>query len=213
MKQKKTARFRQPTPEEQQILIHVMVRLVRPEEVQRFDQLMAQHHYLKNAQVVGEHLRYVAEYRGQWLALATWSAPALHIKPRDAFIGWTEEQRRRRLPLLVNNTRLVVLPPGPYPNLISRFMKLMLEQLSSDWQQTWAPPLALAETFVDPHLYQGTAYKASGWHRLGQSAGPGPIRRHPLARAVAGPGISARQAHRQDWLPWGKHLQTTVAAH
>jgi hypothetical protein len=171
VKQKNAVRFRQPTPEEQDILIHVTVRPVLPAEVERFDQLLAEHHYLKNGQVVGEHLRYVAEYRGQWLALATWSAPALHLKPRDAFIGWTEEQRRRRLPLLVNNSRLVVLPPCHYPNLISRFMKLMLARLSEDWQQDWGHPVALAETFVDPHLYQGTAYKASGWNRLGQTAG------------------------------------------
>lgn len=171
MKQKNAARFRQPTSEEQDILIHLIVRPVLAEEVERYDQLMAEHHYLKNGQVVGEHLRYVAEYRGQWLALASWSAPALHLKARDGFIGWTEEQRRRRLALLVNNCRLLVLPPGPYPNLISRFMKLMLARLSADWQQSWGHPLALAETFVDPHLYQGTAYKASGWVRLGQTAG------------------------------------------
>ena len=171
MKQKKVARFRLPTRDEQQILTHLKVRAVRPEEVQRFDQLMAEHHYLKNGHVVGAHVRYVAECHGQWLALATWNAPALHLKARDAFIGWTEEQRRTRLALLVNNSRLVVLPPGHYPNLISRFMKLMLSRLSSDWHQQWGHPLALAETFVDPHLYQGTAYKASGWNRLGQTAG------------------------------------------
>lgn len=171
MTQKKFARFRQPTPDEQDILTHLVVQLVRPDEVERFDQLIAKHHYLKNGHVVGEQLRYVAEYRGQWLALATWSAAALHIKARDRFIGWSEEQRRRRLPLLVNNSRLLVLPPCQCPNLISRFMKLMLLRLSPDWEQNWRHPLALAETFVDPHLYQGTAYKASGWNRLGQTAG------------------------------------------
>src|SRR5437016_997532 len=62
-------------------------------------------------------------------------------------------------------------PNGQCPNLISRFMKLMLERLSADWQQSWGHPVALAETFVDPHLYQGTAYKASGWNRLGVTAG------------------------------------------
>ncbi len=148
-----------------------MVEPVSPEDVDRFDQLLARHHYLKDAQLVGEHLRYAATYRGQWLALAAWSAAALHIKARDQFIGWTEEQRRRRLPLLVNNSRLLVLPDCQCPNLISRFMKLMLGRLSSDWQQNWGHPVALAETFVDPHLYQGTAYKASGWNRLGQTAG------------------------------------------
>ena len=171
MKQKKSNRFRQPTPDEQEILIHLTVRLVLADEVERFDQLLTQHHYLKNGHLVGEHLRYVAEYRGQWLALATWNAPALHLKARDGFIGWTDEQRRTRLPLLVNNSRLLVLPACHCPNLISRFMKLMLARLSPDWVESWRHPLVLAETFVDPHLYQGTAYKASGWTRLGPTAG------------------------------------------
>ena len=171
MKEKKSARFRQPTPDEQEILIHLLVELVPPDQVERFDQQIAEHHYLKNARVVGEQLRYVATYRGQWLALATWSAAALHLKARDRFLGWSEEQRRRRLPLVANNSRLLVLPSCECPNLISRFMKRMLARLSADWEQHWGHPLALVESFVDPHLYQGTAYKASGWHRLGQSAG------------------------------------------
>lgn len=171
MKQNPGARFRPPTLDEQQVLIHLEVRPVRPDEVARFDQLLTEHHYLKSAHLVGEHLRYVATDRGQWLALAAWNAPALHLKARDAFIGWSEEQRRARLPLLVNNSRLLVLPGCQCPNLISRFMKLMLARLSADWQTHWHHPVALAETFVDPHLYQGTAYKASGWTRLGQTAG------------------------------------------
>src|SRR5216684_7539834 len=171
MKQKKFPCFRQPSADEQEILTQLLVRPARPEEVERLDELLAQHHYLKNAHLVGEHLRYVAEYGEQWLALAAWSAPALHIKARDRFIGWTEEQRRTRLPLLVNNSRLLVLPPCRCPNLISRFMKLMLARLPQDWEQSWGHRVALAETFVDPHLYQGTAYKASGWNRLGQTAG------------------------------------------
>src|SRR3989441_12213860 len=50
-------------------------------------------------------------------------------------------------------------------------MKLMLARLPQDWEHSWGHRVALAETFVDPHLYQGTAYKASGWNRLGQTAG------------------------------------------
>ncbi len=171
MKGKKFARFRPPTPDEQEVLIHLLVEPVPPAQVEHFDQLIAQHHYLKSAQVVGEQLRYVATYQGQWLALATWSAAALHLKARDQFIGWSEEQRRTRLPLIVNNSRLLVLPACQCPNLISRFMKRMLARLSPDWEKSWGHPVALAETFVDPHLYQGTAYKASGWQRLGETAG------------------------------------------
>jgi hypothetical protein len=170
MKPKKI-RHRQPTPDEQQVLEHLSVRLITSKEVARFDQLLVEHHYLKSAQLVGEHLRYVATYKGQWLAVAAWNAAALHIKARDQFIHWTEEQRRVRLPLVVNNSRLLVLPQCHYPNLISRLMKLMLQRLSADWQEAWKHPVGLAETFVDPQLYQGTAYKVSGWSRLGKTAG------------------------------------------
>lgn len=162
---------RQPTADEQHVLEHLTVRLLHLHEIERFDQLIVQHHYLKNACLVGEHLRYIATYNGQWLGLATWSAAALHLKGREAFIGWTEEQRRRRLPLIANNSRLLVLPACHFPNLISRFMKLMLARLSTDWQERWSHPLALVESFVDPQLYQGTAYKVSGWSKLGHTAG------------------------------------------
>ena len=57
MKDKKSARFRQPTPDEQEILTHLVIRLVPPNEVEQFNQLLAKHHYLKNGQLVGEHLR------------------------------------------------------------------------------------------------------------------------------------------------------------
>jgi len=86
-------------------------------------------------------------------------------------IDWTEEQRRQRLPLVVNNSRLCVLPDCHYPNLVSRFMKLMLTRLSADWQSTWQHPVALAESFVDPNEYQGTCYKVSGWSELGYTRG------------------------------------------
>ena len=70
MKRTVTARFRQPTVEEQEILIHLVVQIVPPEAVARFDHLLAQHHYLKDARLVGEQVRYLATYRGRWLALA-----------------------------------------------------------------------------------------------------------------------------------------------
>lgn len=167
----KKFQLRLPTPEEQEVLVHAKIQLVPPDRIQEFDELISKLHYLKSSRLVGEHLRYVIEYQGQWLALATWSAAALHIKVRDHFIGWSEEQRRTRLPLLVNNSRLLVLHKDRYPNLVSRFLKLMLGQLADDWRQHWGHPVALVETFVDPHLYQGTAYKASGWTRLGLTSG------------------------------------------
>jgi hypothetical protein len=166
------AKRKEVTPNEQQILDHGRVLLLkRPADCARCDELIVEHHYLKDATLVGQHLRYAFVYKGRWLAVATWGAAALHIKPRDAFIGWTREQCRARRSLIANNARLLVLPECHFPNLISRFMKLMLGQISRDWQDQWQHPLALVETFVDPQLFQGTAYKVSGWSHLGRTAG------------------------------------------
>lgn len=163
---------KKPSPSEQHILEHGRaVLLTRPDDQARCDELIEEHHYLHDATLVGEQLRYAFVYKGRWLAVATWSAAALHLKARDTFIGWSSEQCRQRRSLIANNTRLLVLPECHYPNLISRFMKLMLAQISGDWLEHWQHPLALVETFVDPQLYQGTAYKVSGWSHLGRTAG------------------------------------------
>lgn len=163
---------KKPSPSEQHILEHGHVALlIRPDDETRCDELIVEHHYLHDATLVGEQLRYAFVYKGRWMAVATWSAAALHLKARDTFIGWTPEQCRRRRSLIANNARLLVLPDCHAPNLISRFMKLMLARLSPDWQERWQHPLALVETFVDPQLYQGTAYKVSGWSHLGRTAG------------------------------------------
>ena len=169
---KRKLHFRRPTADEQTVLREMQVKLlVRPQDIRKCDQILIEHHYLHSAQLVGEHLRYAVLWKGQWLAVATWNAAALHLKARDAFVGWTEEQRRQRLPLVVNNSRLYVLAPHHYPNLVSRLMKLMLGRLSADWESIWGHPVALAESFVDPQEYRGTAYKVSGWSQLGHTRG------------------------------------------
>ena len=163
---------RELSADEQHILEHGHLQLLtRPEEIDRCDQAIIEDHYLHDVTLVGEHLRYAFVYKGKWLAVATWSSAAFHLKDRDQFIGWTPEQCRRRLPLLASNSRLLVLPGCHSPNLISRFMKLMLAQLSPDWQRRWGHPIVLVETFVDPRYYRGTAYKVSGWSHLGKTAG------------------------------------------
>jgi len=158
--------------DEQHVLEHGHLHLLTSAaEVARCDEVIVQHHYLHDVTLVGEHLRYALVYRGQWLAVATWSSAAFHLKDRDQFIGWTPEQCRRRRALIANNSRLLVLPECHFPNLISRFMKLMLQRLSEDWHARWGHPIALVETFVGPRYFQGTAYKVSGWSHLGKTAG------------------------------------------
>lgn len=164
-------KFRRPEPDEQHILDHLTVRPIQAQERRRYDALMEEHHYLHSHRLVGQQICYVATYRGEWVALSSWCAAAWHLKARDAFIGWTPEQCRRRRALLANNARFLILPGRHLPNLASRTMKLVLERLSCDWQERFKHPIAMVESFVDPEQFRGTTYQCSGWSQLGLTQG------------------------------------------
>jgi len=99
------------------------------------------------------------------------------LRARDQWIGWSEEQRRRRLPLIANNCRFLLLPDKTFPNLASRSLSLASHRLSADWQIRYGHPVVVVETFVDPEQFCGTVYSASGWQELGQTDGFGRVRR------------------------------------
>lgn len=164
---------RLPTRDEQSILEGVQIRLASASERPRWNKLVRQNHYLKNANLVGEQLRYVVtDAQGTWLALIGWSAAALHLKARDQFIEWSEHQRESRLHWLAQNSRFVILGQRQeLPNLASRALRLCLQRLSADWQAHYHHPILLVESFVDRQLFRATAYKASGWLALGYSSG------------------------------------------
>jgi len=164
--------LRLPNVAEQAALDGLAVRLITPEEEARWNQEITRRHYLKNARLVGEQLRYVAEYQEQWLGLLGWSAAAFHVQGRDAWLGWTVEQRRTRRPLVAQNSRFLVLADRhQFPNLASRALALCCHRLSEDWLARYGHPIVAVESFVDREITFGTAYKASGWIRLGGTAG------------------------------------------
>jgi hypothetical protein len=160
------------TPSEPKVLEEVAVRLIGDSERGRFDEELVTKHYLKNATAVGRVLRYVAEYRGRWVALVVFSSPAFHIKLRDRWLRWSARQVKERLHLIAQNARFLVLAaPGQWPNLASRVLKLACERLPRDWQARFGYPVQVVETFVDPQRFRGTCYKAAGWQRLGPTGG------------------------------------------
>ena len=161
------------TEHQQALLEGVQVRLIERTERERFDQLIVEGHYLHNAEFVGEQLRYVADFQGQWVALLVWSAGAYKLKLREEWIGWSDRQKRRRLSLVTNNSRFYIAEPFHIPNLASRVLRLNLERLRSDWEAVYHHAVLIAETFVDPERFRGTTYKASGWSLLGQTQGFG----------------------------------------
>lgn len=155
-----------------------VVLVSEPEEQRRFQTLLKKHHYLGSLKPVGERLYYAAvDGRGHWVALLLFSAAAKHLKHRDQWIGWTRAQRDRRLSLVVNNSRFLILPQAHLPNLGSRVLRLTLDRLSADWQLRYGHPVLVVETFVDPEQFQGTVYTANGWQEVGLTDGCGRCRR------------------------------------
>ena len=165
--------FHLPNLTEQQILDRVEVILLSddPGDRARYEKLMSQHHYLESDSLVGEQLRYIAVVEGQWLALLSWSAASKHLRHREEWIGWDNIQRRRRLALLANNSRFLILPGVNYPNLASKVLALNASRLSSDWQNKYNHPILAVKSFVDSQLFRGTCYKAQGWQLLGETKG------------------------------------------
>ena len=150
----------------------VEVRLARADERRRWDALMDRHHYLGFRQFAGRGLRHVAVWCGWWLALLGWQSGAFKCAPRDRWLGWHRSVQFRRLHLIGNNTRFLILPEAlGIENLASRVLGRSLRRVSADWEAAYGHRLELAETFVDPARFHGGAYDASNWVRVGRTKG------------------------------------------
>lgn len=159
---------------EAEVVSRVTVRLLEEHERPEFDRLLIEQHYLHDATLAGQSLRYVAEVAGQWIALLSFSAAALQLKAREKWIAWSPRQRARRLSLVVNNSRFLMLPErARFPNLASRVLGLALRRLSEDWQARWKHPVLVVESFVDESQYRGTCYRACGFEAVGPTQGFG----------------------------------------
>jgi len=163
-----------PSPTPAPLLANVEVRPAERQDLPRIQSLLRRYHYLGMLRPVGERLFYIAvNEQGRWLAVLVFCAAAQHLRHRDQWIGWTNEQRRRRLPLVANNARFLLLPKPAVPNLGSRVLKLTLARLSTDWEQRYGHPILVVESFVDPEQFRGTVYTANGWQELGLTDGWG----------------------------------------
>lgn len=138
-----------------------------------WDHLVSQYHYLGYRRLLGHRLKYLAFAQGRTVAALSWSAAALKIGVRDRYIGWSQEQRRRHLSQVANNSRFLVLPWVKIPNLASHVLSINIVQLITDWPNQFGYRLLLLETFVDPRYFQGTSYRATNWSLIGCTYGCG----------------------------------------
>jgi len=155
---------------------------IRPLEIQQvrrtteerlFNSLLDRHHYLGYTQPIGEHLKYVVYAQDRPIACLGWSSAPRHLGPRDRFIGWSAEARRKNIRFLAYNTRFLILPFVKVPHLASHILARMARQLPIDWEHHYGHSIHYLETFVDPGRFRGTCYRAANWIMLGLTTGRG----------------------------------------
>jgi hypothetical protein len=138
-----------------------------------FNSLLDRYHYLGYSQPVGEQVKYLVYALGRPIACLAWSSAPRHLGPRDRFIGWSAEARRKNIRFLAYNTRFLILPFIDVENLASHILGCMAGLLPEDWNRIYNHPVHYLETFVDPERFRGTCYRAANWQVLGRTAGLG----------------------------------------
>jgi hypothetical protein len=134
------------------------------------------YHYLGYTPLPGAQLRYFVKAGDEILGLLGFSAAAWKCAPRDAFIGWDAQARKKNLHLVVNNARFLILVK--IQNLASRILSKAIRRIASDWQMRYGYAPVLLETFVDSERFTGTCYKASNWVCVGATQGRGKLDRY-----------------------------------
>jgi hypothetical protein len=158
----------------------VPVRLKRVESAQdlaRWKELLARHHYLSFRVPFGASLRYLIQITTAegWTVTGClqFSSPAWRLEVRDQWIGWSDRTRQKHLQRIVSNSRFLIVPSVQVRGLASHVLSLASRQLPEDWYQSYRVWPVLLETFVEQERYRGTCYRAANWICLGQTRGRG----------------------------------------
>jgi hypothetical protein len=147
------------------------------QELARWKELIARHHYLGYRVPFGASLRYLIQIttaEGQTVAgCLQFSSPAWRVEARDRWISWTDTVRKKRLQQIVSNSRFLILPSVQVKGLASHVLSLVSRKLAKDWYESYRVRPVLLETFVEQQRYRGTCYRAANWICLGQTRGRG----------------------------------------
>jgi hypothetical protein len=151
----------------------LQLQLVKPATSRLWNEFIERYHYLGFTPLPGAQLRYFVMLDEKVVALLGFGAAAWQVAPRDKFIGWTHDQRRRHLPLIVNNARFLILPWIQSKNLASKILAMASRQLPDDWFNRDNIRPVLMETFVETQRFAGTCYRAANWQTVGRTQGRG----------------------------------------
>lgn len=143
-----------------------------------WNEYIDRYHYLGYTPLPGAQIRYFVKSEDQILALLGFSAAAWKCAPRDSYIGWDSEMRKKNLHLVVNNARFLILPWVRSKNLASRILSITAKRIGADWHERYQYQPVLLETFVEKKRFTGTCYKASSWVCVGDTQGRGKLDVH-----------------------------------
>jgi len=150
-----------------------LIAVNNPHDSSLWNELVDRYHYLGYQQPGGAQMRYFAYAGEKLLGCMAFSGAAWKTKPRDSFIGWTAEQREKRLHLVVDNSRFLILPWVKVPNLATKLLSMAAKRIPADWLTRYNYRPFLIETFVDKERFLGTCYKAANWICVGETQGRG----------------------------------------
>jgi len=157
-------------------------------------EIMERFHYIPGYRIFGAQMRYLV-YGGKvaasgeaaaavdgsvrddgsrpehLLGALGFGASAWRMACREAYVGWSDEQRERNLRLIVNNVRFLILPWISSPHLASRILGRVARRLPLDWERRHGYRPVLLETFVQLDRHRGTSYRAANWTQIGTTQG------------------------------------------
>lgn len=140
-----------------------------------WNEYIDRYHYLGYTPLPGAQLRYFVYAGEQLVALTGFGAAAWQTAPRDKYIGWNHDQRKKNLNLIVNNARFLILPWIKSKNLASKILSLTARRLPDDWVDRYNTRPLLLESFVEKKRFVGTCYRAANWKLCGQTKGRGKL--------------------------------------
>ncbi len=142
---------------------------------QLWNELIERYHYLGHKRLPGAQLRYFVYSGSDLLATLGFGASAWSVAGRDCTIGWTAQQRKSNLHLIVNNARFLILPWIQSRNLASKILSLASKQIRQDWHTRYNYRPVLLETFVEIDRFTGACYRAANWQQVGITQGRGKL--------------------------------------
>jgi len=148
---------------------------------------MDRYHYLGYRLPFGAQLRYFieSEMSRALLGCLQFSSPAWKIAARDRWIGWSDEERKRNLQKIINNSRFLIFPWVRVKNLASSVLAMAVKTVPVDWCECYGYVPVLMETLVDQKQFKGTCYKAANWVNVGQTTGRGRMDRKNKRKGMA----------------------------